>query len=243
MSIYSGIAPYYDGIFPLREERLRYARSLCDTPGTRILDIGCATGSLALELAKSGHRLTGIDLDSEMVRIAVQRARAQGLALEFEILDMRTVGRLFSPGTFDVVLCLGNTIVHLPDAGAVRAFLGAVAGLLAEGGRLAVALLNYDRLVSGGGKPLPVIETETARFVRSSRYDAGRHRVTFSTELTVKATGLTHREEATLYPLGQRELRDMLPAAGLASLAWHADFSGRPFDPADDSYIALLRRL
>ncbi len=43
-----------------------------------VLDIGCGTGSLALRLAPSGAHIHGLDVSSEMVRIANGKAADQG---------------------------------------------------------------------------------------------------------------------------------------------------------------------
>ena len=45
-----------------------------------VLDIGCGTGSLALRLAGSGAQVHGLDISSEMTRIANGKAQAQGVA-------------------------------------------------------------------------------------------------------------------------------------------------------------------
>jgi ubiquinone/menaquinone biosynthesis C-methylase UbiE len=42
-----------------------------------VLDVGCGTGSLALRLAPAAAHIHGLDLSSEMVRIATGKARAQ----------------------------------------------------------------------------------------------------------------------------------------------------------------------
>jgi 2-polyprenyl-3-methyl-5-hydroxy-6-metoxy-1,4-benzoquinol methylase len=242
VSIYEGIAPYYDKIFPLRPARLDYVRALCAHRGARVLDIGCATGSLALELGREGHVVTGIDLDGAMIALASERARVERIAAGFHALDMLALGAWFAPGTFDLALCLGNTIVHLPDRDAVRTFLRNLAGLLGQGARIVVQLLNYSRVVAGLAKPLPAIETADVSFVRSGRYDAPAHRVIFSTALTLKATGEKRTEETTLYPLEAEELVGLLPGSGMSPRVWHADYSGRPFAPDDESYIVQLQR-
>src|SRR5688572_25325280 len=49
------------------------------TPRDVILDIGCGTGSLALRLAPCAAEVHGLDLSSEMVRIARDKTRAQAI--------------------------------------------------------------------------------------------------------------------------------------------------------------------
>lgn len=46
------------------------------TPRDVVLDIGCGTGSLALRLAPAGAQVHGLDLSSEMIRIARGKAAA-----------------------------------------------------------------------------------------------------------------------------------------------------------------------
>ena len=48
-------------------------------PTDVVLDIGCGTGSLALRLAPSAAHVHGLDLSSEMIRIARSKAEAQGV--------------------------------------------------------------------------------------------------------------------------------------------------------------------
>jgi glycine/sarcosine N-methyltransferase len=248
VSLYDSIASSYDLVFPVRPPKVAYAASLAGRAGlppreTSVLDIGCATGTLALELARRGFGVTGIDLDGDMVRLAAERARAEASSAAFEVLDMREVGARFAGRTFDAVLCLGNTVVHLPDAGAIGAFLGAVRGILGPRGLFAVQLVNYERVLAADLRSLPTIENEQVRFTRSYRIDREARRVHFLTELTLKSTGAVHRDETSLTPLTPAGLLGLLPAQGLAMEACHADFSGRAFLPRDESLIAVLRPL
>lgn len=58
------------------ERKIEATRALI-TPRSVVLDIGCGTGSLALRLAPGAAEVHGLDLSSEMIRIANEKARAQ----------------------------------------------------------------------------------------------------------------------------------------------------------------------
>jgi 2-polyprenyl-3-methyl-5-hydroxy-6-metoxy-1,4-benzoquinol methylase len=70
---------------------------------TRILDIGCGTGRHALELAKRGYRVTGIDLSEPMLRRAKEKATAENLTIDFRQQDARALSFLQE---FDLVIML-----------------------------------------------------------------------------------------------------------------------------------------
>ncbi|MEM7156794.1 MAG: class I SAM-dependent methyltransferase [Myxococcota bacterium] len=48
-------------------------------PDHVVLDVGCGTGSLALRLAPSAREVHGLDVSSEMLRIATDKAQADGV--------------------------------------------------------------------------------------------------------------------------------------------------------------------
>ncbi len=55
----------------------------------RILDIGCGTGRHAVELAKRGYNVTGVDLSEAMLKKAAQKAEAAGVKVNFIRHDAR----------------------------------------------------------------------------------------------------------------------------------------------------------
>ncbi|MFJ1756365.1 class I SAM-dependent methyltransferase [Kitasatospora sp. NPDC088134] len=80
-----------------------------------VLDVGCGTGSLALLLARRGHRVTGVDLAPRMLELATAKLAAAGLPARFLLGDAAL------PPTgeerFDVLLCR-HLLWTLPDPGA-----------------------------------------------------------------------------------------------------------------------------
>lgn len=75
--------------------------------GAAVLDIGCGTGRHAVELARAGLRVTGLDISGGMLREARQAAEAAGVELELVEADATTfdLGRAFDAA---VCLCEGS---------------------------------------------------------------------------------------------------------------------------------------
>jgi arsenite methyltransferase len=83
-------------------------------PGSRILDVGSATGSLSLRLGAHAREIHGVDLSPEMVRIARHKVREAGQEhLHFHVgtLDSELP---FEPASFDGITAF--SLLHLvPD--------------------------------------------------------------------------------------------------------------------------------
>ena len=80
------------------------------TTDTRALEIGCGTGTTALLLASDVHELVGTDISAEMVRIASDKAAAQGVQnVTFKVADAPSAAQ--DAAGYDVVL--GFNIFHL----------------------------------------------------------------------------------------------------------------------------------
>jgi SAM-dependent methyltransferase len=98
-------------------------------PGS-VLDAGCGTGRVAIELSRRGHAVAGVDVDPAMLEAA--RTKAPGLEwVEGDLTDPELdLGR-----TFDIVVMAGNVLIFLPAGTEGRAIANA-ARWLAPGGRL-----------------------------------------------------------------------------------------------------------
>lgn len=85
------------------------ARFLSVQGGERIVDLGTGNGVLPLILAflHASVRVTGLELQAQMARRALNGARLNRLEHRVKILqgDVRAVGEIFAPGTFDAAIC------------------------------------------------------------------------------------------------------------------------------------------
>jgi len=73
----------------------------------KIIDIGCGTGRHAIELTKRGYHVTGIDLSESQLKRAREKAKEQGVEIDFQKHDARN---LPFEGEFDlaIMLCEGG---------------------------------------------------------------------------------------------------------------------------------------
>lgn len=71
-------------------------------PGTRLLDLGCGQGGLALEFARQGVVVTGLDISPAAVRGATRLARESGTPATFVVADLAEP-LPFKDASFEVV--------------------------------------------------------------------------------------------------------------------------------------------
>lgn len=81
-----------------------------DLQGARALDLGCNAGGMAVELARRGASVIGVEMSTTYFRQACWVRDRLGLDIDYHRLPVYEIGAL--PGTFDVVLFLG-LIYHL----------------------------------------------------------------------------------------------------------------------------------
>jgi SAM-dependent methyltransferase len=95
-----------------------------------VLDAGCGTGRVAIELARLGHDVVGVDVDPAMLEAA--RAKAPALTwVEADLTDPQLdLGR-----TFDLVVMAGNVLIFVPS-GTEGQVIANTARHVAPGGRL-----------------------------------------------------------------------------------------------------------
>ncbi len=127
-------------------------------PDEAILDVGAGTGRVSLSLARAGHHVVALDLDSELLVELDQRAT--GLGVESVCADARAFSL---PGrTFPLIVAPMQTVQILGGRDARSAFLGRAKEHLASGGRLALAIAaaeDFDEFQwrEGDASPLPDI--------------------------------------------------------------------------------------
>lgn len=104
--------------------------------GQLVLDVGCGAGLLSEALAKEGFSVTGLDAGAEVIDVARDHARVQGLDITYR---QGTAEALAAEGVKFPVITALEIIEHVADP---QSFLASLRALLAPGGLLFLSTLN-----------------------------------------------------------------------------------------------------
>lgn len=110
-----------------------FVQRIAVQPGMSVLDVACGTGNLAIPLARAGAVVTGVDIATNLLEQARQRAANEGLAAQFDEGDAERLP--YPDASFDVAVTMFGAM-FAPRPAIVAAELARV---LKPGGRVAMA--------------------------------------------------------------------------------------------------------
>lgn len=252
---YSSISKYYSEIFPYQPMQLQFVKSRAgELNGIQILDIGCATCELAFQLANEGANVTGIDLNEDLLNQAKNKSanfafgcggfqtantlnrkpepdkyRVASPNPRFQTGNMLELETDFHARQFDVVLCFGNTLVHLQTVELIQQMLKGVFTVLKPDGQFLLQILNYDYILKESISELPLIETENIQFIRKYKFEEKSPLIRFQTELVLKNENKSVLNETPLFALRSAELIVLLQNAGFNEIELFSSFKNEPF--------------
>jgi glycine/sarcosine N-methyltransferase len=105
--VYNQMAAAYKSLFPVDHETLRFASDKWKRG--KILDLACGNGGYAIELAKQGFEVEGVDLSEAMIEAARKSAAEENVHVVFSVADMADP---LPANRYEGVLFIGNSLVH-----------------------------------------------------------------------------------------------------------------------------------
>ena len=241
MSAYSAFAEVYDQLmddfdYPAWAD---YYLALLARLGVRpasLCDCACGTGSLSVEFARRGVRVTGADLSGEMLAIAADKVRAAGQRVMFVREDMCAL-RL--PKPVDALVCGCDGVNYLLGESGVKAFFSAAHAAIRPGGALAFDVSSPYKLETVLGGNFFGEERDDVAYLWSNRFDRERRTVRMDLTFFRRAEGelfRRFRETHVQRAHTAQELTDWLAACGFSEIQVFGD---RTFAPPGERELRL----
>jgi 2-polyprenyl-3-methyl-5-hydroxy-6-metoxy-1,4-benzoquinol methylase len=122
--------------------------------GGKALDLGCGSGFQSIALAKLGFVVLGIDLCESLLEEL--QSRSSGLDIDVVQGDMLDHRIYSSKGPFEVAVCMGDTLTHLPEVENAVSLFEEVYNSLEHGGSLVLTFRDLTTEFEGTDRIIPV---------------------------------------------------------------------------------------
>lgn len=122
-----------------------------------VVDLGAGFGMHAIPLARAGSRVLAVDTSTDLLKELDHLAK--GLPIETVADDLLSF-RAHLSGKADAVLCMGDTLTHLPEHTHVDFLAQEVHESLRPGGQFVLSFRDYSVALEGDARFIPVRSDE-----------------------------------------------------------------------------------
>ena len=225
------LAEHYDWMFGAPfESKVAEQRKLLEEAGVKpnsgglAIDLGCGSGFQSIALNDLGYRVLAIDSSEKLLGGLIERSRAR--AIETIRGDIRELSAFANGASADVVVCMGDTLTHLPHREEVSKLFHSVGSILKPSGLFVVTYrdLAANELV-GLDRFLPVRSDENRIMTCFLEYE-GPNTVIVNDLVYLRSRDGQWSLNKSSYRklrLAVTSVRDALATAGLSITYQHSD--------------------
>lgn len=206
------------------------------TPPAQVLDLCCGPGRHSVALARRGYAVTGVDLTTEYLDLAQERAEAAGVTPAFVQCDMRDFR--MAEG-FDLAINLFTSFGYFEDPADDDKVLSNVFASLKPGGAFVMDMMGKE-ILAKCFQERDWVEEDGILLLEERSINKDwtwvTNRCTFIDESGRRELNLSHR----IY--SAQELKVALIGAGFGQVIIYGSLDGAPYDPNAQRLIAVARK-
>lgn len=208
----------------------------------KMCECACGTGSLTVQFAQEGIRVTGVDLSEKMLELAQKKARLNGVQAMFVCQDMC---ELQIPRPVEALLCTCDGVNYLSDDEKVQAFFERAHACVKKGGVFAFDISSPHKIKNVLGNAFFGEERDDVVYLWSNRFDESDQTVTMDLTFFVHTGDEMYRRFSETHVQKAHDpghLADLLLQAGFRDIRIYGDRNFEP--PKDDEmriHIAAIR--
>ena len=258
---YRAIADYYDAEYSsndLLDNDVPFLLAQMPRRRQNVLELCTGTARVAIPLAQAGHRVTGVDIDRDLLAIATRKRDAVGITprqldlVRGDVLKLDLPPRLDRPQRFDWCVLLFNTLLNFTTLQQQDALLERVCRHLKPGGRFWVDIFNPDLSILAREHAVdldvalfhvPALDRSVTRTTEIRRLPRPQlQEVTFH-YAWLDDHGTEYREQTCFEAtwMTPRELTLLLERHGLAVESMWGDYDGQAVDVESPRIIVQAR--
>jgi SAM-dependent methyltransferase len=232
MADYDAFARIYDRFAAAMTEDVDFYVALAEEARGPVVELAVGTGRVAIPIARrTGRRVIGIDVSSEMLAVARRRAADAGVEVELHLGDMT---ELALDETTDLVICPFRAMLHLPDHEARVELMRRVRAALVPRGRFAWNAFVFDPAIA---EEIGGVWREEYGVRNRSTYDFDERRFDLELELELEGSATV-----PLWWVDRDEWEAAIAEAGHEVEALYGWFDRRPFDDSSREFVYVARR-
>lgn len=215
--------PYGEAILESFEERapeeVNFIEDVLSLPkNAKILDLCCGLGRHSIELAKRGYEVTGVDITSQYLETARNKAKENGVKINFIESDMRNIS--FSE-EFDAVINMFTSFGFFEEESDNFKVLKNVSKVLKPGGKFLIDVINRDWIVKNY-KERDWRETAEGLVLEIRKFDLSRS-INYGKQIIIRE-GKRTEKDVLVRMYSFHELKSMLESVDLKIIAYYGGF-------------------
>jgi SAM-dependent methyltransferase len=231
----------YPYLFPV--ERVAAAASqvtgllgLAGIAGGAVLDLCCGPGRHAVDFARRGFRVTGVDRSPYLLERARERAVVEAVDVEWVHADMRDFAR---PAAFDLVCNLFTSFGYFEREEDNLRVLGNIRDSLRDGGVLVMDMVGREHMERQGMAARTTRFADGATLFQQPHVNADWTRL--DNEWTLAKGGRLHAYRFEHHLYSGAGLRQRLESSGFADVRLYGDLGGSAYGPESPRLVAVAR--